>query len=56
MCGINNEYYHPHKVVLDKLEKLKSRIYRTDLDGTIVAISNGEKIEFKTIKTYTDGG
>ena len=55
-CGINNEYYHPHKVVLDKLEKLNSKIYRTDLDGTIVAISNGEKIEFKTIKTYTDGG
>ena len=55
-CGINNEYYHPHKVVLDKLEKLNSKIYRTDLSGTIVAISNGEKIEFKTIKTYTDGG
>ena len=55
-CGINNEYYHPHKVVLDKLEKLNSKIYRTDLDGTIVAISDGINIEFKTIKTYTDGG
>lgn len=56
MCGINNEYYHPHKVVLDKLEKLNSKIYRTDLSGTIVAISDGKTIEFKTIKTYTDGG
>ena len=56
MCGVNNEYYHPHKVVLDKLEKLNSKIYRTDLNGTIVAISDGKKIEFKTIKTYTDGG
>lgn len=55
-CGINNEYYHPHKVVLDKLEKLNTKIYRTDLDGTIVAITDGENIEFKTIKTYTDGG
>jgi len=56
MCGVNNEYYHPHKVVLDKLEKINSKIYRTDLNGTIVAISDGKKIEFKTIKTYTDGG
>ena len=55
-CGINNEYYHPHKVVLDKLEKLNSKIYRTDLDGTIVAMSDGINIEFKAIKTYTDGG
>ncbi len=55
-CGINNEYYHPHKVVLDKLEKLNTKIYRTDLDGTIVALSDGNNIEFKTIKTYTDGG
>ena len=55
-CGINNEYYHPHKVVLDKLESLNTEIYRTDLLGTIVAISDGYKVEFKTIKTYTDGG
>ena len=55
-CGINNDYYHPHGVVLEKLEKLNTKIYRTDLDGTIVAISDGDNIEFKTIKTYTDGG
>ena len=55
-CGVDNEYYHPHKVVLDKLEKLNSKVYRTDLDGTIVAITDGKDIDFKTIKTYTDGG
>ena len=55
-CGVNNEYYHPHKVVLDKLEKINTKVYRTDIDGTIVAITDGENIEFKTIKTYTDGG
>lgn len=55
-CGINNDYYHPHNVVLEKLEKLNTKIYRTDLDGTIVALTDGNNIEFKTIKTYTDGG
>ena len=55
-CGLNNEYFHPNQVVLDKLEKLNTKIYRTDQEGTIVAISDGNNIEFKTIKTYTDGG
>ena len=55
-CGVNNEYYHPHSVVIEKLEKLNTKIYRTDLEGTIVALSDGNSIEFKTIKTYTDGG
>lgn len=55
-CGVNNEYYHPHSVILEKLEKLNTKIYRTDLEGTIVALSDGNSIEFKTIKTYTDGG
>lgn len=55
-CGLNNDYYHPHKVVLEKLEKLNAKIYRTDLDHTIVAISDGKNIDFKTIETYTDGG
>ena len=55
-CGVNNEYYHPHNVVLEKLEKLNTKIYRTDIDGTIVALTDGTNIEFKTIKTYTDGG
>lgn len=55
-CGENNDYSHPHKIVLDKLNKLNTEIYRTDTHGTIVAISNGDSVSFKSIKTYTDGG
>jgi competence protein ComEC len=55
-CGINNEYFHPHQVVLDKLEKLNTKVYRTDLLGTIVLESDGESISFKNIDTDTDGG
>ena len=55
-CGINNEYFHPHQVVLDKLEKLNTKVYRTDLLGTIILESDGESISFKNIDTDTDGG
>lgn len=55
-CGQYNEYFHPHQVVLDKLEKMNVEIFRTDLLGTIVASTDGKNIDFKTIKTYTDGG
>jgi len=48
----DNEYGFPHQVVLDKLERLNVSVYRTDLDGTIIASSDGENIYFN--KIYTD--
>lgn len=53
--GKNNEYGHPHDITLKKLNYLNSKIYRTDLDGTIVLTSDGENIMFETIKTDTNG-
>lgn len=53
--GKDNDYYHPHKVTLDKLNKINSKVYRTDLDGTIIMTSDGKNISFKTVKTDTDG-
>jgi competence protein ComEC len=55
-CGKNNDYGHPHTVVLNKLKKLNTTIYRTDKLGTIVLESDGKNITFKNIKTDTDGG
>lgn len=43
-CGTDNKYGHPNKETLDKLEKIKSKIYRTDKDGTIVLVSDGKEI------------
>lgn len=43
-CGKNNDYGHPHKETLNELEKRKIQVYRTDVDGTIVLISDGNKI------------
>ena len=53
--GKNNEYGHPHDITLKKLNYLNTKIYRTDLDGTIVLTSDGENIMIETIKTDTNG-
>ncbi len=49
-CGVNNEYGHPHKETLEKLKERNIKTYRTDLDGTVVAQSDGKKISFTTEK------
>ncbi len=52
---VNNDYYFPHVVVLNKLDRIGAKIFRTDKFGTIIATSNGKKITFKNIKTDTNG-
>ncbi|MGN9163844.1 ComEC/Rec2 family competence protein [Tissierellaceae bacterium HCP3S3_D8] len=44
--GKDNTYGHPHREVLERVENAEIKIYRTDLDGTIVASSDGNTIEF----------
>lgn len=48
--GRGNEYGHPHKVILDKYEKLKMKIFRTDTDGTITIETNGSTYDIKKEK------
>jgi len=47
-CGFSNSYGHPHKEVISRLKAANIKIYRTDLDGTVEAISDGSKIIFNT--------
>lgn len=49
-CGKDNEYGHPHKEIQNLLEKNNVTTYRTDINGTITAISDGKNIKFKTEK------
>ncbi|WP_034327592.1 ComEC/Rec2 family competence protein [Alkaliphilus transvaalensis] len=42
--GKNNSYGHPHKEVVDRINEGGIHLYRTDLQGTIVFYSDGEKI------------
>lgn len=48
MVGKNNKFNHPSLRVLKRLEKLKIKTFRTDLDGTITIISDGKNIYEKT--------
>ena len=43
-CGKNNKYGHPHKEVMNLLEKYNIIIFRTDKQGSIVLYSDGYKI------------
>ena len=54
-CEKDNEYGYPHKVTLDKFNTLNTKVYRTDINGTIISTSDGNNISFKTIKTNTNG-
>jgi competence protein ComEC len=44
-CGKDNSYGHPHPETLETLRKYGIKIFRTDLDGDIKIISNGENYE-----------
>lgn len=44
-CGKDNEYGHPHDVVLDRLSDAGVKVFRTDTDGTVVISSDGVKVE-----------
>ncbi|OHA14085.1 MAG: hypothetical protein A2909_02705 [Candidatus Tagabacteria bacterium RIFCSPLOWO2_01_FULL_39_11] len=46
-AGENNRYGHPHKEVLDILEKFGAQILRTDELETIIIESDGENIEIR---------
>lgn len=45
--GEDNNYNHPNNETIKKLQQNKSIIYRTDIDGNIVLISNGSTISKK---------
>lgn len=44
-CGKNNDYGHPHKETLTELKKRNLKLYRTDIDGTIILESDGKAIK-----------
>lgn len=53
--GSKNSYGHPASSTLKKLDKKNIKLYRTDLEGTIIFKSDGENINVETIKTDTNG-
>lgn len=47
-CGEGNDYGHPRAEVLNNLRDLGVEVYRTDEQGTIVAVSDGTDITWNT--------
>ena len=45
MVGEGNDYGHPKKEIINRLEKINTQIYRTDEDGTIWITSDGNRCE-----------
>ena len=43
-CGVDNQYGHPDKDTMDKLQSMDIQVFRTDKQGTIVASSDGSSI------------
>ncbi len=50
MAGQDNSYGHPHQETLDALAQIGAKIYGTDVNGTIIATTDGEKYTIQTTK------
>ena len=51
-CGLNNDHGHPHDEVVERFENAvgEDNIYRTDLQGDIVLVTDGKNITINTEK------
>ncbi|MCL2578486.1 MAG: MBL fold metallo-hydrolase [Oscillospiraceae bacterium] len=47
-AGMDNRYGHPHRSTIERLEEMDVRILRTDLNGTIVLVTDGEALGIQT--------
>ena len=45
-CGKGNDYGHPHEEVLSRLKDADVKLFRTDLQGTIMCTSDGTTVTF----------
>lgn len=47
-CGLDNSYGHPHEETMERFDERGIQVYRTDEQGSIVAVSDGTQITWKT--------
>lgn len=45
-CGYGNEYGHPHDGPMNRLENAEVTLFRTDLMGNVVIMTDGEELTF----------
>lgn len=49
-CGHNNEYGHPHREVVNRINSIGATVYRTDKQGSIVIKTDGKEYSVYTEK------
>lgn len=54
--GANNPYGHPCAATISRLQQFGSKVYRTNLDGTITITSDGQTYSVRTEKAPPAGG
>lgn len=56
-CGSHNQYGHPDRDTMDKLESMAIQVYRNDQQGTVIAASDGTAINWNqsACNDYTPG-
>ena len=56
-CGADNQYGHPDKDTMDKLQSMDIQVFRTDKQGTITVTSDGTDLTWSTdpCNDYTPG-
>ncbi|MBR6650365.1 MAG: MBL fold metallo-hydrolase [Clostridia bacterium] len=54
-CGEGNSYGHPHREIINMFENRNISYFRTDLQGTIVCYSDGEKLAISESYTSDEG-
>ncbi|MFP2910838.1 ComEC/Rec2 family competence protein [Pyxidicoccus sp. 3LFB2] len=49
-CGAGNDYGHPTLEALERLDASGARVFRTDVDGEVVAVSDGTAVTLRAGK------
>ena len=54
-CGRDNSYGHPHQETLDRLNAAGVTVFRTDVQGTVIAVSDGSSITWSSVPDAEGG-
>jgi competence protein ComEC len=49
-CGARNQFHHPSRITLQRLEEMDAQVYRTDVHGAVTVGTNGTRCWVKTFR------